>query len=597
MYPFRSEQTRAICLLSLIVGFVPIAVQSAPSLLNVNVTSGGENSVSVLTANLNNGGGGVMTFRVDWGDGTPIEIFSYPATSPSISNHFHYYQDDNPTGTSGDFYTLSLMLSNNVGFFATNLTVLVTNVPPMLTLNVNSPIEPGAPATLRGLEITEFQVPSAGSFPQGITAGPDGKIWFTETGSNRVGSLTTNGVITEFPIGQGARTLAGIAAGADGRLWFCANGSGQIGAITTDGVATMYTIPPTAGQPAKQPVYITRGNGPNMWYSDFSYRIGRVTPTGTITEPHVYPAGINPWGIASGPDNCIYFTAFYSDLIGRYRQSDGATNYFYLEPFSGPNLITRGPDGAMWFTQFQSGKIGRLTTNGVLTEAFIARSLPWGITAGPEGAIWYTETRSNSLVRLTTDGSYWSYWRYHLALSSNPREIVTGPDGALWFTMPGRDRIGRMRYTTAGNVVLSGNLNDPGNSDPHRVTIDWGDGSPVQTVDLEPGIASFHLAHTYSGSQPSYIINVTATDDDAGSSSASTTVVVNAIEFTSITRSGTGEVRLKGVGADGRTITIETSTDLQNWSGIGTANSVSNQFEFVHPGSTGTSRFYRGKLP
>jgi streptogramin lyase len=597
MYPFRSGQTWAICLLSLIVGFVPIAVQSAPSLLNVNVTSGGENSVSVLTANLNNGGGGVMTFRVNWGDGTPLEIFSYPATSPSISNHFHYYQDDNPTGTTGDFYTLSLDLSNNAGVFATNLTVLVTNVPPMLTLNVNSPIEPGAPATLRGLEITEFKVPSAGSFPQGITAGPDGKIWFTETASNRVGCITTNGVITEFPIGGGARTLAGIAAGSDGRLWFCANGSGQIGAITTEGVPTMYTIPPTAGQPAKQPVYITRGNGPNMWYSDFSYRVGRVTPTGTITEPHVYPAGVNPWGIASGPDNCIYFAAFYSDMIVRYRQSDGATNYFMLEPLSGPNLITRGPDGAMWFTQFQSGKIGRLTTNGVLTEAFIARSLPWGITAGPDGAIWYMESRSNSVVRLTADGSNWSYWRYHLALFSNPREIVTGPDGALWFTLPGRDRIGRMRYTTAGNVVLSGNLNDPGNSDPHRVTINWGDGSPIQIVDLEPGIASFHLAHTYSGSQPSYLINVTATDDDSGISSASTTVVVNAIEFTSITRSGTGEVRLKGVGANGRTITIETSTDLQNWSGIGTANSVSNQFEFVHPGSTGTSRFYRGKLP
>jgi virginiamycin B lyase len=582
-----------MCLLCVSVGFFPISLQSAPFLHNVNVTSGGENSVSFLTANLNNGGGGLMTLRVNWGDGTPLETFSYPATSPAISNHFHYYEDDNPTGTAGDVYTLSLTVLNSAGTFSTNIAVVVTNVPPRLSLNVHSPIEVGAPATLRGLEITEFPLPLRGSYPHGITAGPDGNLWFTEPGLNRVGKITTNGVITEYAAGG---VNLGITSGSDGRLWFCtlrsSQNDGQIGAITTNGVVTMYTIPRGENEPPKQPQYLTRGGGEEIWYSDFAYRVGQITPSGVIAQ-RAFIDGTNPWGIARTDDNSIWFTDYFNDQVVRYRPSDDTTNGFYLDPLASPTLMTRGPDGAVWFTQFQAGKIGRITTNGVLTEAFVARSLPYGITTGPDGAIWFTERRSNSVARLTTDGHF---SRYDLSIFSDPIEIVTGPDDALWFTMAGRDRIGRIRYTTAGNVVLSGNLNDPGYLDPHTIQIDWGDGNPVQTLNLAPGIASFHVAHIYSGSQPSYTINVTATDDDTGRSSAIATVLVK-IRFTSITRSASGEVRLRGVGGNGRTVTIETSTDLRDWSGIGTANSVNNMFEFVHPAASGASRFYRGKLP
>ena len=49
-----------------------------------------------------------------------------------------------------------------------------------------------APATIR-----EYSIPTAGSLPGGIVAGPDGALWFYETGSNRIGRITTDGQITE----------------------------------------------------------------------------------------------------------------------------------------------------------------------------------------------------------------------------------------------------------------------------------------------------------------------------------------------------------------------------------------------------------------
>ena len=51
--------------------------------------------------------------------------------------------------------------------------------------------------------ITEFSLPTAFSGPLGITAGPDGALWFTEAGTggtSKIGRITTAGAITEFPL-------------------------------------------------------------------------------------------------------------------------------------------------------------------------------------------------------------------------------------------------------------------------------------------------------------------------------------------------------------------------------------------------------------
>ena len=38
--------------------------------------------------------------------------------------------------------------------------------------------------------ITEFTIPTTSSIPEGITAGPDGNLWFTENGGNKIGRIT-----------------------------------------------------------------------------------------------------------------------------------------------------------------------------------------------------------------------------------------------------------------------------------------------------------------------------------------------------------------------------------------------------------------------
>ena len=105
----------------------------------------------------------------------------------------------------------------------TLVTVLVASV--VLT---HQPPPPG--------RITEFAMPTSNSFPRGITAGPDGNLWFTEVARNKIGRITPSGGITEFAIPTSNSTPGGITTGPDGNLWFTEGGTqggaNKIGRIT-----------------------------------------------------------------------------------------------------------------------------------------------------------------------------------------------------------------------------------------------------------------------------------------------------------------------------------------------------------------------------
>src|SRR6266851_5201233 len=89
-----------------------------------------------------------------------------------------------------------------------------------------------APAWAKVGTITEF---SPASLPRGITAGPDGNLWFAE--SNNIGRITPSGSITTFPVPTQSSSPEGITAGPDGNLWFTDAGN-NIGRITPDRKST-----------------------------------------------------------------------------------------------------------------------------------------------------------------------------------------------------------------------------------------------------------------------------------------------------------------------------------------------------------------------
>ena len=64
--------------------------------------------------------------------------------------------------------------------------------------------------------------------------GRDGDLWFAELNGNKIGRITPTGSITEFPIPTAGSQPNGIAAGPPGAMWFSEGGGNKIGMIGTE---------------------------------------------------------------------------------------------------------------------------------------------------------------------------------------------------------------------------------------------------------------------------------------------------------------------------------------------------------------------------
>jgi virginiamycin B lyase len=308
---------------------------------------------------------------------------------------------------------------------------------------------------------TEFPVPTVDGGPWSITTGPDGALWFTESFANKIGRITTAGVITEFKIpSANSQLLGGITQGPDGALWFGEEFAGKIGRITTDGVITEFPVPAPSG--------ITTGPDGALWFTELGDKIGRITTAGVITEFKIPTTLSFPQAITTGPDDALWFTENAANKLGRITTAGVITEFPMPTPgFRDLRSITAGPDGALWFTETNAA-IGRITTAGVITEFPIPTkgSVIQYITTGPDGALWFTDTFANKIGRITTAGAITEFPLPKAG--SGPTGITTGPDGALWFTeqTPNADQIGRLslpalQVSPSANIAASGPQGGP----------------------------------------------------------------------------------------------------------------------------------------
>ncbi len=166
------------------------------------------------------------------------------------------------------------------------------------------------------------------TMPLGITAGPDGAMWFTVSegagGSlscpagqlPEIGRITTSGAMTFYPvpdiIAGGLCSPTRITAGPDGRLWFTNNTDQNgatlgVGSITTAGAVTLGNGFPGAVQ-SHDDDYLTFGADHNLYVADtFDGTIIRVSNYGAGAIFHV-PGGVHPYGIVRAPGGTLAFS-------------------------------------------------------------------------------------------------------------------------------------------------------------------------------------------------------------------------------------------------------------------------------------------------
>jgi streptogramin lyase len=307
---------------------------------------------------------------------------------------------------------------------------------------------------------TDFVAPPGRTaYPYTIIVGPDKNLWFTEYGGQKIGRLTTSGVLTEFPI-PGALQLIGIASGSDGNIWFTDQLTGKIGRMTTSGGNITQLTLPTGSFPQG----ITAGPDKNLWFVDQKqnglYAIGKLTVAGKLTE---YPTNVNAGvfqsanfifaTIAVGPDRNLWFTnpqANTINQIGKITTSGIITFYPTLDL---PLGVAAGSDGNVW--TIDSSHVAKITPAGVETEYSIGYGGATGIIAGPDGNVWFTES-DVAFGDVTPAGVVTEYSSLSPTFG-DLSSICSGPDDALWFVGVTSANIGR--FTTAGQLSNTYSLN------------------------------------------------------------------------------------------------------------------------------------------
>ena len=289
----------------------------------------------------------------------------------------------------------------------------------------------------------------------GITAGPDGNVWFFDVGQNLLGRVTPAGSITQFAVPATGAGSEGIVGAPDGNVWMVArgsmNGPDWILKVSPAGVVTRYPLANGVGAEG-----VTWGPDGNVWFTEFwVQKVVRMTPAGVMTEfPIPNP---NPRGIVTGPDHNLWFVDgnLQHESIARMTTEGVVTEYplgsnmtQQLQPYN----IVSGPDGNLWFSEI--GHVGRITPEGVITHFALSgqNSSATGVAGGADGNVWFTNPGANTVGRITPTGDIRQYPLP--ARNAQPAGIAHGSDGRLWFTEAGVSRIASIG-TTVPEAKLS----------------------------------------------------------------------------------------------------------------------------------------------
>lgn len=355
------------------------------------------------------------------------------------------------------------------------------NIGAALVLLALVAISPTAGAATPAVVVTFADPAGQVSGPAFMTRGPDGAIWFTNSGTtNNIGRITTAGSITTFTDPTGTLVQPNwITTGPDGALWFTAGNypdSSSVGRITTAGDMTVFPI----SSPGQHPDGIAVGADGALWFGGYN-AIRRMTTDGTVTTFDHNLGGVS--GVARGSDGAIWFGLQEVNTIGRITTSGSITSFSVPDGLGTTGLVL-GPDGAIWAADSGSSQIDRITTTGAVTTYPRTDGIPGSatdITVGADGALWFTN--GETVGRITTAGVTTMFEMPSIV--DLTEGIASGADGAIWFSSTRNHRIARMTLPPGEPTVTS--VTASGDS----ATVTWiaGPGGPVTnyTVTASPG--------------------------------------------------------------------------------------------------------------
>jgi virginiamycin B lyase len=196
----------------------------------------------------------------------------------------------------------------------------------------------GTVGRIKDGRISTFGLPTVGSVPIYIKAGPDKNMWVTELVGNMIARVTPTGKVDEFCIPtHNSRPIAIVPSPDKKAMWFTEEAGNKVARIDLQGNFTEYQVP------MKQANVILAGlsfdSQNNLWVEQY------VDPNN--------PAPAGPDYIIK-IDKAILTAADMSQVPVTFYEVPTRETIFHR--------IIQGPDGNMWFTEMKADKVGKLIT-------------------------------------------------------------------------------------------------------------------------------------------------------------------------------------------------------------------------------------------
>jgi virginiamycin B lyase len=323
--------------------------------------------------------------------------------------------------------------------------------------------------------VTEYALPQSSRWPNGITVGPDGSVWFGEESVPGVGRLFPNGTLAEYPwptagwtssSGCGYRTGIWGVVYWNGMVWASdGDENALVGLNPQNGKTIVLNVTATAPEPYTLAV----SPDGSLWFTSLGNqaRLGTVSPGLNVT---VYPVnglkGEEPIQLDFVNSSYAYFVGLnplerFGHLYSFDPQKVGPTvnptqvggTFQILEPSSVTNT-----GSLVWITQHLASSIasydvesGLWTTYPTSILNFTYTTLPYFVEASG-GLVWFNEHYANRIAVLNSSGG--TLTEYSEADPPVENESLIQEDltigvggGGAWFTSTVGNYIGFVEGT------------------------------------------------------------------------------------------------------------------------------------------------------
>ena len=297
----------------------------------------------------------------------------------------------------------------------------------------------------------EYELPGPSRMPWSAFPDKDGNYWMPYYGNaNKIGRLDPKtGEVQEYPVpNQGTAAIHSAVPAPDGSVWLTEQGSNKLG-HWDPATRTHYGISGCVYSRARKErlradpstrcgLMRREESGRREARSPFSIRRRKSSRRSRKYLPHTASC-------STRIGNCWFAEFVPNGKIGKVdAKTLKVTKWQPPTPDARPRRIQIDSDGTIWFAEFQAGKIGQFDPK---TETFKEFALPgpettpYALAIAKNHTLWYSSEHLDVIGNLDPKSGHVTEYPFPQA-ENTMREFYLDAQGRMWFGTPANNKVG-----------------------------------------------------------------------------------------------------------------------------------------------------------